>query len=255
MDDLSTPAHAADISRSKSQSGLEMPIRFRFGLHPLAKVGLWGGDKPTLHWFGLTDGWYWIELGDVRLLRFAADYDIPYVDYYVVRLWEDLLTLLPAALEEVPPDLIDFLESDGREWCDVESEAAEAAIDCWSDRSLNFSYLRESPSLRCWRNGDDITIDWNAPANFAEPRTLRTTVTVTDFVTAIDELHTALMAAMETRITEVEASPRPGVDLDLPNLHREQQDRAQWLTRARSRIRTTDWTAVRTGATQLQPRR
>ncbi|MFF1821019.1 DUF5984 family protein [Kribbella sp. NPDC058245] len=230
-----------------------MPIRFRFGFHPLGEVGLWGGDKPTLHWFGLTDGWYWIELGDVRLLRFAADYDIPYVDYYVVRLWEDLLALLPAAVEEVPADLLGFLESDGSDWKDVESEAADAAIDCWSDRSLNFSYLRESPSLRCWRIGDHLTLDWNAPANFAEPRALRTTVTVADFVTAIDELHTTLMAAMESRITDVEATPPLGVDIDLPNLRREHQDRAQWLTRARSRTQTTDWNAVRTGATQLLP--
>jgi len=150
-------------------------IRFRFELRPLAEVAPWGRDKPNLHWFGLTDGWYWIEIGNVCLLKFAADYEIPYVDYYVVRLWEDLLQLLPAALEEVPADLVGFLESDDRDWNEAESEAVDAAMDCWSSRDVCFGYLREPPSLRCWRTADQITINWNAPANFAEPRALRTT--------------------------------------------------------------------------------
>jgi len=217
----------------------------------LAEVGLWGGDTPTLHWFGLTDGWYWIELGDVRLLKFAADYDIPYVDYYVVRLWEDLLALLPAALEEVPDELVEFLASDGRGWNDVDSEAADAAMNCWAARDLYFGYLREALSLRCWRTGDHLTLDWNAPANFAEPRVLRTTVPVADFVTAVEEFDAALMAAMQARITDVEASPPPGVALDLGDLRRDHADRTTWLARALSSTRTTDWDAVRAGAVQL----
>lgn len=96
-------------------------IRFRFELRPLAQAHPWGGDRRTLHWFGLTDGWYWIELNGHELLRYSdqtvrrwqADgyQDVPYVDYYVVRLWEDLLELLPAVLEPVPADLVPFIES------------------------------------------------------------------------------------------------------------------------------------------------
>ncbi|WSK39909.1 DUF5984 family protein [Micromonospora maris] len=71
-----------------------------------------------LHWFGLTDGWYWIDLNGHELLRYsdhtmrhlhADGYEgMPYVDYYVVRLWEDLLQALPAVLEPVPADLVLF---------------------------------------------------------------------------------------------------------------------------------------------------
>ena len=39
---------------------------FEFVLRPLEEVQPWGVDEPTLHWFGLTDGWYWIEAGDFR---------------------------------------------------------------------------------------------------------------------------------------------------------------------------------------------
>ena len=217
----------------------------------MAEVAPWGRERANLHWFGLTEGWYSIELGDVCLLKFAADYEIPYVDYYVVRLWEDLLQLLPAALEQVPADLVGFMESDDRDWNEAESEAAEAAMDCWSSRDVYFGYLREPPSLRCWRTGDQITVSWNAPANFAEPRTLRTTIGVTDFVAAIEEFDRELLAAMADRIAEVEAVPLVGVELDLDRLRQEHQDRSVWLKRARAYQRSTDWSAVRTGAALL----
>lgn len=220
----------------------------------MAEVAPWGRDRANLHWFGLTEGWYWIELGDVCLLRFAADYEIPYVDYFVVRLWEDLLQLLPAALEEVPADLVGFLESDDREWGEVESEAADAAMDWWSAREVYFGYLREPPSLRCWRIGDEIAVSWNAPANFAEPRVLRTTIAVPDFVAAIEEFDRALLSAMADRIAEVEAVPPVGVELDLDRLRQEHGDRSAWLERARGRQRSTDWPAVRAGAALLTSR-
>lgn len=220
----------------------------------MAEVAPWGRERANLHWFGLTEGWYWIELGDVCLLKFAADYEIPYVDYYVVRLWEDLLQLLPAALEQVPADLVGFVESDGRGWNDAESEAVDAAMDWWSSRDVYFGYLREPPSLRCWRTGDQITVDWNAPANFAEPRALRTTMSVTDFVAAIEEFDRELLAAMADRIAEAEAIPPVGVELDLDRLRQEHQDRSVWLKRARAYQRSTDWPAVRTGDGQLMSR-
>ena len=231
----------------------EPELRFGFELTPLPEVGAWGREKPTLHWFGLTDGWYWIELGEVRLLRFSADYEVPYVDYYVVRLWEDLLGLLPAVLEEVPTDLVDFLMSDHLDWNEDESDAAEAAIYWWSDRYLDLGYLREPPTLRCWRTGDQVTIDWNAPANFAEPRALRVTVAVDEFVAAVEEFDRLLFAAMEVRIAEVEAAPPVGVELDLAQLRSEHRDRSKWLEHARARERSTDWSAVRAGAALLMP--
>lgn len=47
-------------------------IRFGFELCPLTEVAPWGGSNgpATLHWFGLTDGWYWIELDGLHLLRY-----------------------------------------------------------------------------------------------------------------------------------------------------------------------------------------
>ncbi|MFI6263649.1 DUF5984 family protein [Micromonospora sp. NPDC051006] len=44
-------------------------IRFRFELYPPDEVSSWDGDQPTLHWFGLAEGWYRLEVGGQQLLR------------------------------------------------------------------------------------------------------------------------------------------------------------------------------------------
>ncbi|GAB4101642.1 hypothetical protein GCM10028790_06600 [Micromonospora taraxaci] len=80
-------------------------IRFRFELYPLDEVSPWGGDRPTLHWFGLTDGWYWLEAGGQELLRRPRQVRRhPFVDYHLARLWEDVNVLTPTVLEPVPED-------------------------------------------------------------------------------------------------------------------------------------------------------
>ncbi|GIE36737.1 hypothetical protein Ait01nite_097820 [Actinoplanes italicus] len=38
-------------------------------MRPLDDAESWDGDPPSLSWFGLTDGWYWIEAGGHELLR------------------------------------------------------------------------------------------------------------------------------------------------------------------------------------------
>lgn len=60
----------------------------------------WGGDQPRLHWFGLTEGWCWIRVGEHELLRCSRLYHPDcYVDYYLARLWEDVIVLNPDVLE------------------------------------------------------------------------------------------------------------------------------------------------------------
>ena len=95
-----------------------------------------GGD--TLHWFGLTDGWYWIEVRGHELLRQTQTYDPrSYVDYYVERLCDDIAALTPDVLELVHDDLQALLESDPGRWA------------------------HDPPELRFRRTGPEVvTIDW-----------------------------------------------------------------------------------------------
>ncbi|MEU0805560.1 DUF5984 family protein [Streptomyces sp. NPDC005970] len=257
---------------------MDQDIRFRFGLTPLEQVRPWGrGDRPVLHWFGLTDGWYVIDLGEHELLRYSegtvrrlrgggdgegAGPSHPYADYYVVRLWEDLLALLPAALEPVPEDLAGFVARDSSDWHWEDTPQIDAAVGWHSDRDLNTGYLRVAPDIRCWRTvageRDVMHVSWAHRSDpedeieFAAPDTGRVTVPTSAFVAAVGELDRALLEAMEQRIGELEAAgPPPGVELDLEQLRREHRDRAGWLRRAREYEYATDWAAVRAGAAAL----
>lgn len=249
-------------------------IRFRFGLRPVQDVEPWGGESPTLHWFALTSGWYWIEVGDHELLRYsertlrgwaveegACGAQIPYVDYYVARLWEDVLEMVSVLTEPVPADLVDFVAGELSDWASHDtSPQAEAAGSWHADHTLYMGPLQNAPRIRLWRtivDGDDaVTIDWKhrpgSDIGFAAPTTGRIVVPSSAFDAAASELDRTLLSAMEERVTALEAAdPPPGVHLDSAQLRREQQDRATWLHRARSRQINTDWAAVRAGAREL----
>jgi hypothetical protein len=91
-------------------------LGFQFALSPLADVTPWRGDRPTLHWFGLSNGWYWIEVDGRQLLRYGDaavrrwSLSRVHTDYDVVRLWEDLLVLRRSMTEPVPADVVQFVD-------------------------------------------------------------------------------------------------------------------------------------------------
>lgn len=250
-------------------------FRFRFELYPLDEVSPWGRDEPNLHWFGLTDGWYWIEGGGQELLRRTrVDHGHPYVDYYLARLWEDVNVLTPDVVEPVPTDLQTFVASDNRQWVrdpldfipdeDLDPEAPDhpaiTAMSWHCEHYLDFGYLRNSPDLRFWRTvdggRDEITVDWrhqdDGEIGFSAGSAVRFTVATSEYLDAVHALDRELMAAMEQRVAELERrGGLPGVSLDVPWLRREHEDRAQWLARNLDRTPETDWEAVRQGARVL----
>ncbi|PXX60225.1 hypothetical protein DFR70_11065 [Nocardia tenerifensis] len=185
-----------------------------------------------------------------------------YVEYYVARLWEDVLTLLPGALEPVPSDLTDFISAEPTDWSWSDTPAVEAASTWYDDRVLDTGYLWFGPHLRWWRtvdgDSDVITVAWHHPTDpeseieFTGPPTGRVSVPTDEFRTAIIGFDRELFAAMAARIGELESScPPTGIEIDLERLRHEQQDRTHWLTRAWESKHETDWAAVRLGARTL----
>ncbi|MFE3018304.1 DUF5984 family protein [Streptomyces sp. NPDC059256] len=248
-------------------------MRFRFELRPLADVRPWGGEKPSLHWFGLTDGWYWIEVGGHQLLRysdrtlhrwaakFGAERAFPYADYYVARLWEDVLEMVPTVLEPIPDDLVSFVTRDRDDWPRGDrTPQAETAEQWHAERSIYLGPLRNPPHIRWWRtiteDGDLVTVDWmhrpDAEIEFSCPLMGRVEVPTSVFVDAVTAFDRALLAAMDQRIHALETTgPPAGVTVDLDALRQEQQERALWLGRARACEVVTDADAVRLGVREL----
>ncbi|WP_422741156.1 DUF5984 family protein [Micromonospora sp. WMMD754] len=254
-------------------------ITFRFALCPLDEVSPWGGDRPTLHWFGLTEGWYWLEAGGRELLRRTRHPGpLPYVDHYLARLWEDVIALTPEVREPVPADLVSFIESRRGQWTrdpfEFEPEdhrtiggdpdrpdhpAVTAAI--WhGEHHLDLGYLRNPPRLRFWRtlrdDRDEVTVDWrhedDGEIGFSAGPAVRLRVPTIAYLEAVHTLDRELMDAMGQRVEELERrGGLPGVDLDPVQLRREHEDRRHWLSRNLDRPPTTDWAAVRRGARLL----
>lgn len=257
---------------------------FHFQLRPVADVTAWGSaNQPHLHWFGLTDGWYWLQMNEnneffrysTQLLHHwreshpEAAISLPYVDYYVVRLWEDILTMLPDILEPLPPNLAQMLETEEKvsqwqkqvnQWgkeIELEDETWETysqAITWWDNRKLNAGYLTTPPCLWFWNDGYAIHCFWDNshifskdhPAWDAQKGHIR--LTRAQFLDEVDSFHTRLFTAMENRIQEAKISwSRPDVALDMVTLEKENQDRSQWLARSKDRADSriaTPWDAV-----------
>ncbi|MGC4894538.1 DUF5984 family protein [Micromonospora sp. DT31] len=257
-------------------------IRFRFELYPLDEVSPWGSDRPRLHWFGLTDGWYWLDAGGHTLLRRTREvHPHSYIDYYLARLWEDVIALTPEVLETVPDDLQPFIASDPAQWTrdpldfvpDPDAERADEGDDpgapghpvvtaaIWhGDHRLDFGYVRDPLRLRFWRtvsgDRDEITVDWrhedDGDIGFTADPTVRLSVPTTEYLEAVQNLDRELMDAMGQRVAELDCrGGLPGVDLDLAHLRHEHEDRQHWLARNLDRSPETDWNVVRQGARLL----
>ncbi len=114
---------------------------FNFELRPLDQIHPWGEPRdPNLHWFGLTDGVYWIQTEGSRLFEYSdsARGDLEaqrFCDYQVVRLYEDVIELASYALEPVSAELRRYIavdeskswNQDWTKWCAVVDSHPESA--------------------------------------------------------------------------------------------------------------------------------
>jgi Family of unknown function (DUF5984) len=157
---------------------------FQFVLRPLDQIEPWGGrEGPSLHWFGLTDGDFWLQAGYATLFEYssAARSRIGvsrFWDYQVLRLYADIFEIAPYALEPVPDDLQRHIAVDRskagnhylKKWC-VTVEASDTAkhtgtgladAGTWiGNRQLDTGYLTPSTNIVFWSNHDVVHIQWD----------------------------------------------------------------------------------------------
>jgi hypothetical protein len=242
----------------------------QFKLSPLDEIQPWGeaGDE-SLHWFGLSDGLYWLDVGDEELLRYSdracERFGGPrYCNYYLARIHEDLLDMMPRTLEPVPAALVPYLcgesasawERDSRAWYEREERPGndlywEASL--WvDDRSLVTNYLSPPANVRLWSDAEFVTISWDnteatfdgAPAWSATRGSYR--LTRDQFIDEVKSFHSRLMRAMQARLNEVIDADLPSrIRVDVAGLKQEHEQRCRELELALSRRPDpTDWARV-----------
>jgi Family of unknown function (DUF5984) len=102
---------------------------FPFTLDPVASISPWMHDgAPSLSWFALTHGRFWIDLGTEELFRYTPailekwQESDPHPDYQVAAFVRDLLQSAAPALTPLPAKLA-ALAADWRALVDVERRA------------------------------------------------------------------------------------------------------------------------------------
>jgi len=259
-----------------------MPL-FDFSLRSLPDVAPWDRENtPRLHWFGLTDGTYSIEAGQSRLFQYTPQF-LEYlatdpargdcVDYYVIRLYEDLLQLLPDILQSIPIEahlLISDVEKQ-RAWVERMRHIFEAAetpelenlhneASMWFHyRQLDAGYLTQCPKIWFWRFDDQIFIRWDNEARQRDGIPVWTatageySMPTEIFLAEVDSFHFRLMKGMSERIQEIrERNPIPHVQINLDELIQEHIKRKQSLARAlAARPDKVDWAQTLAANEQL----
>lgn len=246
---------------------------FNFTLAPLVQVMPWGEPgTPSLHWFGLTQGQYWIAAGHDLLLEYSSQEikgsGLPrFCEYYVVRLHEDLLDMLPSIMEPVPEALAPWLQRAKRDalyaW-EPEAEAAwemrDLALSWISGRTLDLGYLSAAADIRLWSDPASVYIAWDnrgilsgealvwsaQAGSFAIPRPM--------FEAQVRSFHARLIDEMAERVEAVLGGALdPALAIDHKQLLREQEQRGRALEAALEHPSpSTDWARVQQAISAAQ---
>lgn len=240
-----------------------------FRLRPLPEITPWhdvDGSNPHLDWFGLTDGWYWLKVGEVELFRyrrtvldkwareaqgaqwFTRMNGLPYVDYQVAQFWGDLLGFLPDVLAPVPPRLAFALTSGVWTQWRREAEVAMAEVLPERDarnllydatrwlgkRKLDSAYLVSGPNIHCWSDGEQVHLQWDNRNCMLDGLPLweatagHHALLCTAFHQAIHAFDARFMRRMADRVAIAQAGwARPDVTLG-PHLAETQVVQARW---------------------------
>ncbi len=234
-----------------------MPL-FNFALRPVDEIEPWGTSPDlSLSWFGLTDGIYWIDAGGEPLFRYSDElvegwpidsFVGPYVDYQVIRLYEDLIDILPAILCSLSHRLSVLIQKSTDKQSCIDSyfswegrlsknddrlwDLADSASSWLCERSLTTLHLLAGPRIKIWRESNWITIAWNnSDLTINGIRAWKSLegsyrLSVDEFVSEITSFHDRLMSEMRHRVDFIRAGwNRPEIRIDIDSLVNEQSYR------------------------------
>jgi hypothetical protein len=253
---------------------------FDFHLCPLEEVQPWGKSPGlSLSWFSFTEGFYRLQVDSEFLLNYSDEvvnywakqfpniYRDSFVDYYVVRLWEDILDMLPNVLEPLPSELLKFFENDKNAWFQWESDALnwvenqsdedraletfELAASWQRVRSLDAAYLQNSPRIWIWSSEESVILSWDNTDIVLEGIQVWSATQGhyiygrDEFLNEVCAFHNRLMSQMAERVESVCNSwCRTEISVDVQHLRYEQQDRNTWFDFALKKSPSVDWDGV-----------
>mgnify|MGYP007070989952 CR=1 FL=1 len=247
-----------------------------------------------MHWYGLTDGWYTLDAGGVELFHLNPrlieatphrQWRTPFLDYNVIRLLDDVLELLPHAIDPIPPDLLDLVRTpelhkafDERSYRWSESswtprptqptredmEQFAARSDFWDHAAgwwleapnLAGGYQPGQPDVRFWSEGGSVIIRWDECLQVHKETGLRWntqppgeySLPIATFIAEVRQFHARLMEQMRHRLDIAKHNwPLPNVHIDIDDMENEHDWRSHAFDEAMEMSRKVrrDWDKVR----------
>jgi Family of unknown function (DUF5984) len=251
----------------------------QFGLADVKDIQPWGNPgEHRLHWFGLTDGKYCIDTPKGQLFSTSdviSSGAASWVNYYVARLFEDLVLNWPVIAEPIPDDIVFGFKDWHRrnsatlgsstnaslavavnEWSNSHQEAAtpenssrisEAVNWAW-ERQHDTSYLHAGPNFYLWRVGDRLFLSWQADDPW-RVTSCEIELPFSDVQIAVTDFTNRFFAAMEKRVETIRKSgwQRKDCVLDVGGLVVEHEQRWRQAEETLRSNHTTDWDEVRRG--------
>jgi len=254
---------------------------FHFQLHPIAEILPWGGkgQTPVLHWFGLSDGRYWMQIGEAEVFRLnemilAADHPdrAPhplnhYVNYYVVRLWEDILEIVPDVVDPLPPAILERMQSIDTwlQWCqkvehwqddeqelrseevhDARRDLHKEALSWWWSRHLYTGPILFGPGMHFWSDGQCVHCLWDSRGSLSKDGIPlwdavygTASMPMATFMEAVTSFNTRFISAMAERVEIVLADwSRPEIKIDFDYLAREHVQRSEHFAKRMGEVPT-----------------
>lgn len=232
---------------------------FEFKLKDLKDVDPWGTpENLSLHWFGLTDGFFFMNVGSEKLFCLSKEIlkqnasfkEISgndfFIDYQVVRPYEDVLEILPNILQEIPDDIFSRIIKH-------EDQYIFENMDWLRCRILSTSHLIYSPKISFLNHNGKILIRWNNKNHIEDGIPVWSAVfgeiemPLNEFISEVQRFHDDLMMQMEKRIQVLLTdNPIPHVEIDLNGLRREHMQRRKSQEIAlSSQPKIKDWDKVR----------
>ncbi len=235
--------------------------------------------QTNLSWFWLTDGFYWMNVDGQKLFENSEEalrywekngYTYPKhgyqkcMDYQVVRLWEDMIEILPTITQPVPEEFHQLFSQSLAEivansdlfynYVDSINAASEYTSNkkyfdkpfYLDDHHLSTMHVSLSPSIYFWRfldtNEDNMHIAWDFTQTIAiecgkeipmwSAAKGRFKMPFESFMQEFNGFHQRLMDAMAIKIEEIENNIELQALLrDDYNLRKEHNERIESIER------------------------
>lgn len=250
----------------------------------------WGDSPDTnMHWFGLTDGEYWLDVNKATLYEYTNEVltgshanDSHYVDYQIVRLLEDLTSLFESIAEPVPDAFYTIAQSNSylyrfyettQNWWENLSKDPSIDVDTYYDRydktiewiysrTLTAEHLTSGPGISFFRNRNKISIVWkadhltenNIPVWTAQNGEVE--MEYETFLHEIEDFGNRFFSAMDTQVQIAVEKNRGTTQLNKERLVQEQQERKAEFQRRLSVLKGeptkhTDWDLINSLITKM----